>query len=33
MINNFLSVSDYSILGFLGVAFAYFGTCVLLDLP
>lgn len=30
MINNFLSVSDYSILGFLGVAFAYFGTCVLL---
>ena len=30
MINKFLSVSDYSILGFLGVAFAYFGTCVLL---
>lgn len=30
MINNFLSVSDYSILGFLGVAFAYLGTCVLL---
>ena len=30
MINNFLSVSDYSILGFLGVAFAYIATCILL---
>ena len=30
MINKFLSFSDYSILGFLGFAFAYFGTCVLL---
>lgn len=30
MINNYLVVSDYSILGFLGVAFAYLGTCVLL---
>lgn len=30
MINNYLSVSDYSILGFLGVAFAYIATCLLL---
>lgn len=30
MINNFLSVSDYSIVGFLGVACAYLLTCLLL---
>lgn len=30
MINNYLTVSDYSILGFLGVAFAYIATCLLL---
>ncbi len=30
MINNYLTVSDYSILGFLGVAFAYLVTCILL---
>ncbi|MCM1183982.1 MAG: phospho-N-acetylmuramoyl-pentapeptide-transferase [Roseburia sp.] len=32
MINNFLSVSDYSILGFLGVACGYLGTCLLLGI-
>lgn len=30
MINNFLNISDYSISGFLGVAFAYLFTCLLL---
>lgn len=30
MINQFLNVSEYSILGFLGVAFAYLATCILL---
>ena len=30
MINQFLNSSDYSILGFLGVAFAYLATCILL---
>lgn len=32
MINNFLSVSDYSILGFLGVAIGYLATCLLLGI-
>ena len=30
MINNFLNLSNYSILGFLGVVFSYLGTCFLL---
>ena len=30
MINNFLDISDYGILGFLGVIFAYLFTCFLL---
>lgn len=30
MINNFLDISEYSILGFLGVVFAYLFTCFLL---
>lgn len=30
MINSFLNVSEYSIVGFLGVAFAYLVTCILL---
>lgn len=30
MINNILNVSDYSIIGFLGVVFSYLGTCFLL---
>ncbi len=30
MINNFLDISNYSILGFLGVVFAYLFTCFLL---
>ena len=30
MINNFLNVSDYAILGFVGVAFAYLLTSFLL---
>ena len=30
MINNFLDVSDYAILGFVGVAFAYLLTSFLL---
>lgn len=30
MINSFLNISDYGILGFLGVAFAYLVTCLLL---
>lgn len=30
MINNFLNISNYSIIGFLGVVFSYLGTCFLL---
>ena len=30
MINSFLNISDYGILGFMGVAFAYLVTCLLL---
>ncbi len=30
MINNILNVSDYSIIGFLGVVFCYLGTCFFL---
>lgn len=32
MINNFLNIWDYSISGFLGVAFAYLFTCLLLGM-
>ena len=32
MINYFLNVADYNILGFLGVALGYIGTCVLLGI-